>query len=61
MLCFQFYRVDIHHDLAIASAKWLRDGCTWNIGDLVADLELREILEIGLIQPLPLRVTRHTG
>jgi len=55
LVSFQPHRIDVHHDLAIASAIGLRNGCPRNIGDLIANGKLRQILERGFIQPLPLK------
>src|SRR5208282_528922 len=48
-----FDRVHINHNLAIASAKGLRHRCAGYVCDLVANLELRQIFEPGLIQAFP--------
>ena len=51
---FELERVDVDLNLAIAAAVGLRHGCAGHIRDLVAHLELREILELRFVEALAL-------
>ena len=51
----QLERVDVHLNLAVGSAKGLGDGSAFDVGNLVADGKLRQILEAGFIQSLALQ------
>ena len=39
-MSLQFYRVNEDLNLAISSAKWLRDRSPFNVSNLIAHLEL---------------------
>src|ERR1700733_1138580 len=47
---FELQRIDIDLNLAITAAIRLRHGSAGHVGDLVADLELCEVFEIGLVE-----------
>ena len=47
----QLERIDIDHDLPIGSAIRLRDRRARYVCDLVADAELRQVLQLGLVHP----------
>ena len=49
---FQFVRVGVDHDLAIAAAERLRHARPRHAGDLIANLELRQVAQRGLVEPL---------
>ncbi len=50
----QFQRIDIHHDLAIASTKRLRHRRPGHVGDLVSHGVLAKIAQLGFVQSLTL-------
>ena len=57
----QLVGIDVHHDLAVLSAEGRRNLRALDDRDLIADLELRVVVQLRLVQPLALTVTRHTG
>jgi hypothetical protein len=60
----QLHRIDVDHDLPILSAVGRRHGGSWNAGDLVSDLELQKVVQLGLVEPLPRngqQTDRQTG
>ena len=60
-MSFQLQWIDINMDLPIAATEGLRHRCAGDTGDLVTHLELREILQICLVQASSFKVTRQTG
>ena len=58
---FELERIDVDLNLPITAAVRLRHRCAGHVRDLIAHLELREILELGFVEPSPLSVTRQTG
>ena len=44
LVSFKFYRINVHHDLSVASTIGLRNGRTGNVRNLVANRELRKVL-----------------
>jgi hypothetical protein len=51
---FELEWIDVDLNLAIAAAVGLRHGGAGHVGDLVADLELCEVFEIGLVEAFAL-------
>ena len=58
---FQLVRVRIHHDLAIAAAKRLRNAGARHTGHLIADRELRQIAQLRFIEPFPAHGDQTNG
>ena len=48
---FEFYGIDEDLNLAVGAAKGLGHGSALDVGNLVANLELRQILELRFVQP----------
>ena len=57
----ELQRIDVDLNLAVGSAVRLRHRRALNVGDLVAHLKLRQILEPVSFSPWPFSVTRQTG
>src|ERR1039458_5668549 len=54
---FQLDRIDVKLDLAILAAVGLWHRCARHVGNLVANVELSLVVQIGLVEPLSLQ--RH--
>ena len=50
----QLIWIDIDHRLAVLAAEYARDFGAFHHRDLVADLELRQIVELSFVEPLAL-------
>ena len=62
LMRFELVRIGVDHDLAVSAAERLRHAGARHAGDLVANLELRQVAKLRLVQALrPLNVTRQTG
>ena len=48
----EFERIGVQHHLAAASAERLRDGCSGNAGQLIADDVLRDVFQLRFGQTL---------
>jgi hypothetical protein len=58
---FELDRVHIDLNRAILAAERLRHRDAGYIGDLIAHVELPQIMQLGLIDPSPFSVIRQTG
>ena len=50
----QFERVHVNHNLAVTSTKGLGDGSSGDVGNLVSDGVLTEVVELGFVEALAL-------
>ena len=54
LVASQFDRVDVHLDLPVLAAEGLRHGRAGHVRDLVANVELPEVVQLGFVQSLVL-------
>ena len=57
----QLERIDVDLDLAVGSAKGLWNGRARHVGNLIAHLELGQVLELGFVEPLALESDKADG
>ena len=61
MVSFQLKRINVNHDLPIASAKRLRHGCSRHTGDLVAHLYWPRSCSSVSFSPCPFKRHKADG
>ena len=58
---FKLQWIDIHHDLAILSAEGLGNRSAWDVGNLVANVVLTEVVQFGFVQTLAFEGNQADG
>jgi len=61
MMGFQSKRIDVNHDLSIATAKGLRYRSSRDVGDLVTHVVLAQVSQFGFFEALTFQGDKTDG
>src|SRR4029077_14894404 len=50
LVCIKLKGIDVHHDLAVSATEGLRHGSTGNIGNLIPDGVLTQIVKLSFVE-----------